>query len=119
MYPSSSHFCSVPMGYETPSSGLKDQRCEPRLSTLLPSYLPVGAVTVRLVPTIVVRWYVASCAALRAGPPFSKTASSRLESPIPLVEPEALLAATEPSSEAKGTFAVTHAIWPNMLKLCV
>ena len=73
----------------------------------------------RLVPTIVVRWYVASCAALRAGPPFSKTASSRLESPIPLVEPEALLAATEPSSEAKGTFAVTHAIWPDMLKLCV
>ena len=38
---------------------------------------------------------------------------------MPLVEPEMLLALTEPPSEANGTFAVTHAKRPNMMKLWV
>ena len=60
---------SGPSAFETPSSGLKDQRLVPRFTARLESYWPIGAVTAKLAPMIRSCRYASNSFRVSAGAP--------------------------------------------------
>src|SRR5262245_48972368 len=98
-----------PQAFDTPISGLKDERLVPTFRSLVESYWPSGAVTRRLTPTMRSCRYVGKSSIVSAGAPYTLTDSGiadqparTLAAPVPVPASFAL-----PETSANGTTAST------------
>jgi hypothetical protein len=104
-----------PTAFETPTSGLNDQRLVPMLTSLVLSYWPQGTVTRKLAPTIRSCSQPANSFSVSEGAPyrFADKRNAALVRPLTVRCRVSPLYSAFPDSQAYGTTASTLPDWPH------